>query len=149
LARSLTRCNERYLKGVDHLISYLYGTKDLAICFGGSQSDNQIFTLLLDVSFADNPDRRSSEGFIFCLFGGPIEWKSRKQRTITTSTTEAELLAISHAAKQLYWIKRLFSFVQFETDQLETLNCDNKQTVDLLNRERSVFQTKLRHVDIY
>jgi hypothetical protein len=59
------------------------------------------------------------------------------------------LLAISHAAKQLYWIKRLFSFIQFDTDQSETLNCDNKQTVDLLNREKSVFQTKLRHVDIH
>ncbi|OKO99429.1 Retrovirus-related Pol polyprotein from transposon TNT 1-94 [Penicillium subrubescens] len=68
------------------------------------------------VSFADNPDRKSSEGFIFCLFGGPIEWKSRKQKTITISTTEAELLAISHAAKQLYWIKRLFSFIQFDPD---------------------------------
>lgn len=148
LAKSLTRCDEKHLAAVDHLISYLYGTKDLAICFGGSQSDSQIFTASSDASFADNPDRKSSEGFIFCLFGGPIEWKSRKQKTITTSTTEAELLAISHAAKQLYWIKRLFSFIEFDIDQPETLNCDNKQTVDLLNREKSVFQTKLRHVDI-
>jgi hypothetical protein len=36
LARSLTRCNKKHLKAVDHLISYLYRTKDLAICFGGS-----------------------------------------------------------------------------------------------------------------
>lgn len=149
LAQSLTRCNETHLKAADHLISYLYGTRDLAICFGGSQLDNQIFTAASDASFADNSDRKSSEGFIFCLYGGPIEWKSRKQKTITTSTTEAELLAISHAAKQLYWIKRLFSFIQFKTDQKEVLNCDNKQTVDLLVREKSVFQTKLRHVDIH
>ena len=61
-----------------------------------------IFTTASDASFADNPDRKSSEGFVFCLFGGLIEWKSRKQKTVTTSTTKAELLAISHAAKQLY-----------------------------------------------
>ena len=59
------------------------------------------------------------------------------------------MLAISHAAKQLYWIKRLFSFIQFEPDELDTMQCDNKQTVDLLTRERSTFQTKLRHVDIH
>ena len=59
------------------------------------------------------------------------------------------MLAISHAAKQLYWIKRLFSFIQFETDQLDVIECDNKQTVDLLTREKSLFQTKLRHVDIH
>jgi hypothetical protein len=111
----LTRCNEKHLIAADHLISYLYGTKDLAICYDSSQ-DNQIFTASSDASFADNPNRKSSKGFIFCLFSRLIEWKSRKQKTVTTSTTEAELLAISHAAKQLYWIKRLFSFIQFDTD---------------------------------
>ena len=29
------------------------------------------------------------------------------------------------------------------------MQCDNMQTVDLLTRERSTFQTKLRHVDIH
>ena len=107
------------------------------------------FTAASDVSFADNPDRRSSEGFIFCLFGGPIEWLARKQRTITISTTEAELLAVSHAARNYYWMKRLFRFIQFDPDHPEVIHCDNKQTVDLLMRERSIFQTKLRHVDIH
>jgi hypothetical protein len=149
LAKSLTRCNEQHLKAVDHLILYLYATRYLSLCFD-SEMRTSIFTAASDASFADNADRKSSEGFIFCLFGGPIEWKSRKQKTITTSTTEAELLAISHAAKQLYWVKRLFSFIQFETDtEVETIQCDNKQTVDLLTREKSSFQTKLRHVDIH
>ena len=148
LAKSLTRCDETHLKAVDHLIAYLYQTKHLSLCFD-SEMRASIFTAASDASFADNPDRKSSEGFVFCLFGGPIEWKSRKQKTITTSTTEAELLAISHAAKQLYWIKRLFSFIHFETDELDTMQCDNMQTVDLLTRERSTFQTKLRHVDIH
>ena len=148
LAKSLTRCNEKHLAAVDHLILYLYATRDLSLIFD-SEMRASIFTAASDASFADNPDRKSSEGFIFCLFGGPIEWKSRKQKTITTSTTEAELLAISHAAKQLYWIKRLFSFIQFETDQLDVIECDNQQTVDLLTREKSTFQTKLRHVDIH
>jgi hypothetical protein len=148
LAKSLTRCNEKHLAAADYLISYLYATRDLSLCFD-SEMRASIFTAASDASFADNPDRKSSEGFIFCLFGGPIEWKSRKQQTITTSTTEAELLAISHAAKQLYWIKRLFSFIQFEADQLDTIQCDNQQTVDLLTREKSSFQTKLRHVDIH
>jgi hypothetical protein len=98
LAKSLTRCNEKHLEAVNHLISYLYQTKYLSLCFD-SEIRASVFTAALDASFADNPDRKSSEGFIFCLFGGLIEWKLRKQKTITISTTEAELLAISHAAK--------------------------------------------------
>jgi hypothetical protein len=32
---------------------------------------------------------------------------------------------------------------------LDVIECDNQQTVDLLMREKSTFQTKLRHVDIH
>jgi hypothetical protein len=144
----LTRCTDRHLKAADHLIAYLYRTKDLALCYDGSKGITA-FTAASDASFADNPDRKSSEGFLFCLFGGPIEWKARKQQTITTSTTEAELLALSHAAKQLYWMKRLFSFIRFDPKHPEVIQCDNKQTVDIITREKSIFTTKLRHVDIH
>ncbi|OOQ85189.1 Reverse transcriptase RNA-dependent DNA polymerase [Penicillium brasilianum] len=148
LACSLTRCTDRHLEAVDHLISYLYGTKDLAICFDG-QKETTVYTACSDASFADNTDRKSSEGFLFCLFGGPIDWKARKQKTVTTSTTEAELLTLSHAAKQSYWIRRLFKFIRFDPGHQDVMQCDNKQTIDLLTRERSIFQTKLRHVDIH
>jgi len=46
-------------------------------------------------------------------------------------------------------MKRLFRFIRFDPDHPEVIHCDNKQTVDLLMRERSIFQTKLRHVDIH
>jgi hypothetical protein len=72
LAKSLTRYNEKHLAATDYLISYLYATRDLSLCFD-SEIRTSIFTAALDISFADNPDRKSSEGFIFCLFGGPIE----------------------------------------------------------------------------
>jgi hypothetical protein len=152
LARSLTKCTYRHLDAADHLILYLYGTKDLAILFDGKKeetAETTAYTACSDASFADNLDRKSSEGFIFCLFGGPIDWKATKQKTVTTSTTEAELLALSHAARQSYWMKRLFKFIRFDPGYQEVIKCDNKQTIDLLTRERSTFQTKLRHVDIH
>ncbi|KOS37314.1 hypothetical protein ACN38_g11899 [Penicillium nordicum] len=52
-----------------------------------------------DASFGDNKDRKSSEGYICKLYGGPIDWKASKQKTVTTSTTEAELLALAEAGK--------------------------------------------------
>ncbi|EDN08506.1 predicted protein [Histoplasma mississippiense (nom. inval.)] len=52
-----------------------------------------------DVSFADNSDKRSTEDYIFKLFEESVDWKSKKQR-ITTSTIEAELLAISQTGKE-------------------------------------------------
>ena len=56
-----------------------------------------------DASFGDNRDRKSSEGYICKLCGGPIDWKASGRKTVTTSTTEAELLALSEAGKTVLW----------------------------------------------
>ena len=36
--------------------------------------------------------------------GGPISWQSRRQRSISTSTAEAEYVALFEASKQAAWI---------------------------------------------
>jgi hypothetical protein len=107
------------------------------------------FTASSDASFADNIDRKSTEGFLFTLFGGSIDWKSTKQKTVTTSTTEAELLSLSHAATMLIWWLRFFSEIELELDQDATLHCDNLQTVRLMIQDAPKLITKLRHVDIH
>ena len=37
--------------------------------------------------------------FFFCLNGGAMNWRSSKQDTVADSTTEAEYIAASDAAK--------------------------------------------------
>ena len=45
------------------------------------------------------------------LFEGPIAWRANKQDTVTTSSTEAELLALSQTAKEAIFTSRLFKAV--------------------------------------
>jgi len=101
-------------------------------------------------SFADNKaTRKSSQGFIFFLYGGPIDWKSNLQRCVTKSTTESELLAISSAATDLIWWWRTFSEIGFHPGNQHLLFCDNKQTVRLLTAEAPKLKTQLKHVDVH
>ncbi len=103
-----------------------------------------------DASFGDcSQTRRSTQGFVFLLFGGAIDWQSAKQKTVSTSTTEAELLALSHAGKQLLWWRRFFVKLDLTLDQNFVLNCDNLQTVRLMIQDAPKLVTKLRHVDIH
>ena len=83
------------------------------------------------------------------LFGGPILWKAGKQDTVTTSSTEAELLALSSAAKEEYALRRLFEEIELDIEQAWSLVCDNLQTLRLLVEETAKLTTRLRHVDIH
>ncbi|KAI0998965.1 hypothetical protein K3495_g9229 [Podosphaera aphanis] len=138
----------QHMEAADHLLFYLNQTKNLCIEYSGSSSSKYLHCSA-DAAFGNTDQRRSVQGFVFRLFDGPIHWNSSKQSTVTTSSTEAELLSLSNSAKELLWMQRLLTAIGFEPDQeIEILN-DNKQTLRLLTKEDLIIQTKLKHVDIY
>ncbi|XDG02528.1 hypothetical protein ABKA04_002143 [Annulohypoxylon sp. FPYF3050] len=110
-----------------------------------------IFEVSSDASFADNTrDRKSSQAYVMKLFGGVIGWRANKQSTVTTSTTEAELLALSQAAKEAMFTIRLIKELGVKLDDsIITIHCDNNQTINLVQKDIAKLQTKLRHVDIH
>ena len=146
LAQFLQNPSERCLELADHLLSYLYGPRNLALSFNSHEPPWQIFC---DASYADNHDRKSSQGLLFKMYGGAIEWKATKQKTITTSTTEADLLAFSSIGSSSYWWNRLFSQLKFNSGLKPEILCDNLQSVRIANSESDCIQTKLRHVDVH
>jgi len=102
-----------------------------------------------DALYADNPGRLSSQGYLFRFFGAAVVWNATKQRTVATSTTEAELLALSAAARELIATIRCLQQLGFKFNQDVTIVCDNKQTVDITNKDTPILATKLRHVYIH
>ena len=140
----------------DQAILYLDGTRYYAIEYSASAAGQEIaythpktLEIASDASFGNcATTRRSSEGYLFKLFGGPIDWVSVKQKTVTTSTTEAELLALTHAATEALWWNRLFEDIGFRLDHELVINCDNQQIIRLLTKDLPTLVTKLKHVDI-
>lgn len=95
---------------------------------GGSGA--QAFICASDASFVDNTiDQKSLQGYIMMLFNGPISWRANKQDTITTSSTEVELLALSQIAKEGIFLSRLFKALSLNLDEPLMINCDNTQTL--------------------
>lgn len=134
-------------EAADNCLRYLYNTRSLALQFDGRSNDVKVYT---DASYAnDSVDRKSHSGYVVTMFGGPIAWRSRKQTTVTTSSTEAELLAASAAAKEQIALDRFFDELNLDLDNSMKLVCDNMQTIRLLTAEFATLQTKLRHVDIH
>jgi Reverse transcriptase (RNA-dependent DNA polymerase). len=149
LAQFLTNPGPEHLEAVNRVIAYLYHTRTMAIAYHTQKSYQEAVQFFSDASFGDNHDRKSSEGYICMMFGGPVDWKASKQRTVTTSTTEAELLAISETGRTVAMWKRLFDAIRFDPEHPLAINCDNQQTIGILAKEAPQLRTKLRHVDIH
>ena len=75
-----------------------------------------------------------------------IDWKSRKQTLVTTSTTEAELVAMSEATKDLEWKLALLKEMTNRSDPAALLT-DCQSGIKKLKREakRLGFQ-KVKHL---
>jgi hypothetical protein len=71
------------------------------------------------------------------------------QRSVTKSTTEAELIALSVAGAEIEWWQRAFKSVKFKLKFTLQLLCDNTATVGIVTKREDWLQTKLRYVDTY
>jgi hypothetical protein len=70
----------------------------------------------VDSEFAADLDtRRSHTGYVIMMNGGPINWKSVKQKSESLNTTESEWYAAREAGKELLYLRiimREFGFSQ-------------------------------------
>jgi hypothetical protein len=136
------------MAAVDWTIAYLWGTRFLAIEYGGEHCNTQLL-IASDASFADELEtRRSSYGYTMALFGGLIAWKAAQSSNVLNSTTEAELSGVDHTARETVALQRFFKELFLTLDDPWTIFCDNQQTIRLIVGENERITTKLRHVDI-
>ena len=77
-----------------------------------------------------------------------IDWKANKQKMITTSFTEAELLTISQTTNIKMWWDRFFKAIAFQISSTH-IECDNRQIIRAFTAFEASFNIKLRHVDIH
>ena len=91
---------------VKRILRYLQGTKTHGIYF---QPGNKVdFRGDSDADWAgDHSDRKSTSGYAFILMGAPISWGSKKQSSVSLSTSEAEYIASSLAVQEGKWINHL------------------------------------------
>ena len=57
----------------------------------------------------DQEDRKSTSRYLSQIAGRLISWRSKKQDTVALSTAEAEYAALSSAAQEAVWLRRMMS----------------------------------------
>jgi hypothetical protein len=88
---------------VKHIFRYLVGTQDHGITFGPDEPSSLVGFIDSDYAGCDDT-RKSMSGYFFKLGHGAILWRLKLQDCTATSTTEAEYVVASDAAKEALWL---------------------------------------------
>ena len=79
--------------------------------------------------------------------GTCLAWSSKKQSTVALSTTEAEYITLTHAAKQLTWIRRLLNEIGLEQQDPTAIRCDNLSAITITHN--ATYHARTKHINIY
>lgn len=116
---------------VKRLMRYLKGT--MSTCLVYEQETEPKIIGYADANWGnDTDDRRSYTGFIYFLAKGAISWTSKKQPTVTLSTTEAEHIAVTAASKEAIWLRDFLTEINILKGNFSIpIMCDNKSVINL------------------
>lgn len=140
--------HKEHMKAAQRAILYLKGSKDLSIKY--ERGDNELLHAYVDADWGGcSSDRRSYTGLIVKLSGGPIAWESKKQPTIALSSTEAEYMAATQAAKELKFLSHILGELgmraMYSTEGAKLL-CDNMGAIALAKNVG--YSPRTKHIDI-
>ncbi|KAJ4704584.1 Retrovirus-related Pol polyprotein from transposon TNT 1-94 [Melia azedarach] len=144
VSRFMGEPGKEHWQAVKRIFRYLKGTFDVGLIYRG---DTQcLVTGFSDSDYAGDVDsRRSMTGYVFTLGSSVVSWKATLQPTVTLSTTEAEYMALTEAAKEGIWLKGLVSDLGLHHDQA-IVYCDSFSAIYLAKDQ--VHHERTKHIDV-
>ncbi|XP_050147442.1 uncharacterized mitochondrial protein AtMg00810-like [Malus sylvestris] len=120
---------ESHFTAVKHILRYLKGSLSTGITYTKGEMVLKSFS---DADWAGDPnDRRFTTCLVMFLGNNPISWSSKKQHTISRSSTKAEYRALSSTAAELDWIQQILHFLKIKLQDTPVLFCDNMSAIAL------------------
>ncbi|KAJ4746261.1 Gag/pol [Rhynchospora pubera] len=130
---------------VKRILRYLKGTLDHGLLF--KTSSPLTLHAYSDSDWAGCPDdRRSTSAFCIYLGSNLISWSSKKQPTVSKSSTEAEYRSLALAGAELVWIQYILKELHQSLPQPPLLWCDNIGATYLASNP--MFNARTKHVEI-
>jgi hypothetical protein len=134
-----------HLSVAKRVLRFLKGTRSLKLTY---RYGNPFYLEgFCDASYGNCLDtRRSFWGSLFQLGEATISWRSRRQRSVATSTTEAEYMALSMTSKHHLWTMR--ALVELLHHDIPTaIRSDNTGAIDIAQNHR--LNDRSKHVDMH
>ncbi|CAM9912552.1 unnamed protein product, partial [Heterosigma akashiwo] len=143
LQRSQCNPEPKHFEAAERAFRYLKSTQSERLRLGG----DLVLRAFTDADFcSDRADGKSVSGYVLLLGDAPIIWASRLQGAVTTSTVEAEYLALRSAVKDIMWLRHLLVDLGCPQHDPTPVVEDNSACIDWAND--LVVSKKNRHFHV-
>ena len=131
-------------KAIERCVGYLKTRKGRSLTFRAPKE--LVPVSYCDSNYATDPnDRKSVSGMIHTIGGTIVNWASKKQSTVTLSSTEAEYIALSDCSKEIKFewmlLKELLNLTK-----AAIIYEDNTGAIFLVKNQQVGARTK--HIDV-
>ena len=147
LSKVMDRANKAHEKALHRVIRFVQQTQERCLVLAPVK-EKLTWELkgYCDSDFAGDTDtRRSVSGFVIYLCGAVIAWRSKGQKSVSLSSTEAEYVAISEVAMEILYVAGILQFLGVPLTYPITVNVDNIGAVYLSKNATTGSRTK--HID--
>ena len=147
LSKCLDGASEAAYKEMLRVIKYVLDTRDRGLRIEPEPTDTEwVILLYSDSDWAgDKDNRRSVSGYMIFLNGVLISWKSKLQKVVSLSSSEAEFYACSEAVKEIPFVIQVLEFVGVKVRKPVDVMVDNVGAIYM--SQNQVGSSRTRHMD--
>ncbi|XP_071742675.1 uncharacterized mitochondrial protein AtMg00810-like [Rutidosis leptorrhynchoides] len=140
--------HDTHMAALKQIIRYIQGTIDYGIHMHKTNTTSLIS--YTDADWAGCPDtRRSTSGYCVYLGDNLISWSSKRQPTISRSSTEAEYRGVANVVSESCWLRNLLLELHHPLNKATIVYCDNVSTIYLASNPIQHQRTKHIELDIH
>ena len=145
LSQYMATPTETHLQAAFRILRYLKGTPDSGLFFAATGTP-QLWAFS-DSDWAGCKDsRKSTTGYLVYLGSSLVSWQSKKQSTVSRSSSKAEYRALASTTCELQWLTFLLQDFRATFTQPATLYCDYQSAIQIATNP--VFHERTKHIEI-
>ncbi|XP_016206927.1 uncharacterized protein LOC107647365 [Arachis ipaensis] len=144
LSQFLDCATNAHLKAAHQVLRYVKGSPSTGLFFS-AKSDLHL-TGFSDSDWTGCPDSRRSTS-VYCFYLGPslVTWKSKKQLTVATFSSEAEYRALALATREAQWLTYVLHDLGAPIQKPINIYCDINLAIYIAINP--VFHERTKHIE--
>ena len=149
LTKVMDKATDKHMQEMLRIVKHVLDTKELGLKIEPKVRNTLIWTMIMwsDSDWGGDKDNRLSvSGMALFVCGVLVAWRSKQQKSVALSSSEAELVAASEAVKEIVFVMQVLNSIGIPVETPVIVRVDNMGAIFMAENASSSVRT--RHIDI-